>query len=114
MVRADLERTNPDYIVKIGTDKVFLFPDEYSSAIAVFQWQKLGRHHLVVSEKLLPQVMEVIDSLPHKENVRVKEQQTIAYLIPDRGSLVPITTRGTFLEVCRDRPGVDLRSVVTQ
>lgn len=111
-VQADLERTHQDYIGKIGTNKVFVFPDEYSSAMAVSQGQKLGRHHVVVSEKLLPQVIEVIGSLTHKDNVRVKDQQTIVYLVPDGDSLVHITTRRTFLEVAA-HPSVDLRSVVT-
>lgn len=118
-VQADLERIDRDYIGKVGTNKVFIYPDEYSSVMVAMsqrqrsQRQKLGRHHVVVSEKLLPQVMDVIHGLPHKESVRVKEQDTIAYLIPDGDSMLPITTRATFLQVSR-HPEVDSRSVMTQ
>jgi len=117
-VQADLERIDHDYVGKVGTNKAFLYPDEYSSVMAMTQRQrsqrqKLGRHHVVVSEKLLPHVMEVIRGLPHKENVRVKEQDIIAYLIPDGDSLLPVTTRATFLQASR-HPQVDSRSVVSQ
>lgn len=105
-------------MAKVGTNKVFIYPDEYSAVMAMFQRhrpqrQKLGRHHIVVSEKLLDKVMEVIRGLPHKENVRVKQQDTIAYLIPMGDSTLPIVTRATFLQASR-HPEVDLRSVMTQ
>lgn len=98
VVRADLE--------KVGTNKVFVLPEDYCLVMAESQRQKLGRHHIVVSDQFLPWVMEVIHRLPHRENVRIKDETIIAYQLHD----VPITTRGTFLGFF---PSADVRSVAT-
>lgn len=110
----DLEKQDDDYSHKMGTNKVFIFLDEYLSAMKASQKKKLKRYHVVVSEKLVPLVKEVIGRLPHKDNVRVIEEQIFAYLIPDGGggSLELVTTRGTFLEA-PSCTRIDSRSVVT-
>lgn len=92
---------------KMNTNKVFVSPDEFDRAAAASQQRQLGRHHVVVSEKLLPHVNEVIARMPHKENVKVQTQEPLVYL---NGSMPPVTTRGTFLDV-RDRN--DPRTVVS-
>lgn len=118
VARADFERTHGEcndtigtnkIFDTIGTNKIFVFPDEYSSVIAESQRQKLGRHHVVVSKKLLPEVLEVIRKLPHKDNVRVKEQRPFVYFRPAGESLV---IRGTFLDTVM-HPSSDLRSVAS-
>lgn len=112
VVRANLENIDPDYIRNIGTSKVFVFPAEYHSVRRACQGLQLKHHHVVVSEVLVPQVKEVIATLPHRENVRVKDQKIIAYLVSDGVGLVLVTACRTFLE---DRADIraDLRSVAT-
>jgi len=111
VVRADLEKNNPDYIRHIGTSKVFVSPAEYLSVRRACQGLKLKHHHVIVSEELLDQVMKVIATLPHRESVRVKDQKTI-YVVSDEACWVPVTPYKTFLQAWTDT-GADLRSVAT-
>lgn len=113
-VRNKLVKKDSAFSRKIGTDKVFVFPDEYSSALTASQGQRLTRHHVIVSEMLAPVVNDVIGMLPHKANVRVMEQQPIAFRVPDKsgeGSKLFITRFGYLDEPpqCKD----DARTAVS-
>lgn len=94
-IRSVLEKQDSDYSRKLGTNKVFVFPDEYSVAMEASRKKKLKGQHVIVSELLVSLVRDVIGELPHKANVRVMDEQIIAYLVPGRGGAValPVITR---------------------
>lgn len=102
-VRQALATAGLEYIGQTGA-KVFVLPEEHSSAtrscyeMAASRGHNLGPQHIIVSEQFLPQVMEVMKSLRHKDNVRVKSKQTIVYVVNDGNHLATLVTRRTFLQ----------------
>jgi len=111
-VREALISAGCSHTVQRGA-KVFVMPHEYASVREAAQLHKLGPSHVVVSEHLVPQVMDVMGSLPHKANVRIKGgPETIAYTAIDEavanGSIV---VRRTFLHFEEPHDTHDTKSV---
>lgn len=104
-VREALISAGCSHIVPRGA-KVFVMPHEYSSVQEASQLHKLGPSHVVVSEHLVPQVMDVAESLPHKANVRIKGKPQI---IPIIG--LTIVNRQTFLHFEEPHETHDTKSV---
>jgi len=96
-VRQALEHGGHDSILRGGA-KVFVLPAEYASAMAALRQHKVGPHHVIVSEQFLLNVKEVSKSLPHKESMKIKHEETLAHFLRDGPDSATVSTRSTFLE----------------
>ena len=55
-------------------------PHEYKSAMLAITGRQLGPSFVIVSEALENVVLAATAHLPHKDNVRVKHRQSLAYM----------------------------------
>merc|ERR1712167_152602 len=78
--REALARAGKDCKLPCGT-KVFVAPSEYRAAMSAMNGKRLGPSFVIVSEALEPVVMAAAH-LPSKENVRVRDRQTLAFMDP--------------------------------
>jgi len=98
-VREALARAGLSSKLPCGT-KVFVDPSEYKCAMLAITGRKLGQSFVIVSDELKHIVLAAVADLPRKDNVRVRDQQSLAYMHPERDELLNV--KHTFL--CEVRP----------
>lgn len=95
-----LRRAGHPEVLPCGT-KVFVSPEDFPLAREAVVGKKLGPSCVIVSEELEPVVQAAVNSTTkHRENVRVKDSETLGYGNGDGDGLV---VRKTFLDLPDDR-----------
>lgn len=91
--RSEMQRHGLSSHLPSGATIFVLNPEEHAAAQRIVKEQHLRVHHMVVQQSLLHLVREAVQSLRSRLNVRVRSQETIAYLSGSRA----VVTERTFL-----------------
>jgi len=81
---------------------LIVVPDQYVAVRHLLASEELRPWHVVVSESLLPLVLEVVHDMPCRSNTRVRSSDVLAYMANNAcESCVAVTVEKTFLSVPR-------------